>query len=507
LLQHEEIDAAPARSPLESSTAQLKRSDRATDTTHVATVTRAPTRLSWAERLFGRSRAGVLVAEGSTLRAQVSARQNAGRAVIVWATAYLSLRPWATIDHAVVLALFVTGSWTLIGHRVAQAFRSMTFAVGPFAVSAVTSIIGVGVMSALGYWLPHWAVGQRALALVGITTFAGVGMWDAIVQRAARAPRRVLVVGGGAPTTRLLADLAREPEAGLHVIGVVDDSFDEVLSASVPYWGPLHALPSSVRRLAPDLVVVAVPKGRPEVFAQLLGVADAGFQVVGLPEIYEFAFGRLPVEDLTSAWFMSVLHAYNRPTNRLTKRTFDVVVAFVGLLVTLVVLPAIALLVKRTRGPLLYRQERLGENGETFTILKFRSMRVDAEAPGEAQWAATNDPRVIPGGRLLRLLRIDELPQLWNVLRGEMSIVGPRPERPEFISQLQAGVPFWTHRHLLKPGITGWAQIRAGYAADALGTIEKLSYDLWYLRHRSLVLDVMICLKTLPRMATFRGAR
>ena len=111
------------------------------------------------------------------------------------------------------------------------------------------------------------------------------------------------------------------------------------------------------------------------------------------------------------------------------------------------------------------------------------------------------------GGRLLRLLRFDELPQLWNVLRGEMSIVGPRPERPEFLEHLEAEVPFWTQRHLLRPGITGWAQIRAAYAADALGTAEKLSYDLWYLRHRSLVLDAIICLKTFPRMAIFRGAR
>jgi exopolysaccharide biosynthesis polyprenyl glycosylphosphotransferase len=467
----------------------------------VATVTRASTRPALAVSPAAE------IAGGAALRGRVSSRQNAGRAVVVWAGAYLSIRPWSPAAQAAGEALVVTALWSTIGFRVIQMYRSMTFAVGAFAVSAVTSILGVGAASALGYWFPGIAIDQQALAVLGLSTFLCAGAWDTAVQRAARAPRRVLVVGGGSPTARLLADLAREPGAGLTVIGVVDDLVDDSVVARVPHCGTLRALPSTVRRLSPDLVVVAVPKGRPEVFAHLLGVADAGFQVVGLPEVYEFAFGRLPVEDLTSAWFMSVLHAYNRPTNRLTKRTFDVVVAAVGLVVALPLVPAIALVVKRTRGPLLYRQERLGENGKTFTILKFRSMRVDAEAPGEVQWASTDDPRVIPGGRLLRLVRIDELPQLWNVLRGEMSIVGPRPERPEFIAQLQAGVPFWTHRHLLKPGITGWAQIRAGYAADTLGTVEKLSYDLWYLRHRSLVLDVMICLKTLPRMATFRGAR
>ena len=253
--------------------------------------------------------------------------------------------------------------------------------------------------------------------------------------------------------------------------------------------------------------MIAVQRGRPEVFGELLNAADAGFQVVGLPEIYEFAFGRLPVEELTPAWFMSVLHAYNRPSSRLAKRTFDVVVALLGILATVPLLPFIVVLVKRTRGPLFYRQERLGEHGQIFTMIKFRSMRSDAEATGVAQWASENDPRIIPGGRLMRLLRLDELPQLWNVLRGEMSIVGPRPERPEFLEHLEAEVPFWTQRHLLRPGITGWAQIRAAYAADALGTVEKLSYDLWYLRHRSLVLDGIICLKTFPRMALFRGAR
>jgi exopolysaccharide biosynthesis polyprenyl glycosylphosphotransferase len=426
---------------------------------------------------------------------------------MVWMTAYVALRLSAGAEGAALEASVAAVIWSAIGHRAAQASRAMRFAVGVFAVSAITSLGGIAALSVIGFWISGLSVDHRTLFLVALTTFVGAGVWDFAVHRAASAPRRVLLVGGGASTARLLTDLALERDSGLDVVGIVDDEVDESIDISVPYCGPLKTLPAVVRRLAPDLVVVAVPTGRPEVFEQLLGVADAGFQMVGLPEIYEFAFGRLPVEDLTSAWFMSVLHAYNRPANRLAKRVFDIVVAIVGLAVTALILPAIVILVKNSRGPLLYKQQRLGENGRPFEILKFRSMRTDAETAGHAQWASTNDPRVIWGGLLLRRLRIDELPQLWNVLRGEMSIVGPRPERPEFIEHLQAGVPFWTHRHLLRPGITGWAQIRAGYAADALGTVEKLSYDLWYLRHRSLVLDVMICLKTFPRMAMLRGSR
>ncbi len=159
------------------------------------------------------------------------------------------------------------------------------------------------------------------------------------------------------------------------------------------------------------------------------------------------------------------------------------------------------------RGPVLFRQMRLGEGGRTFEMLKFRTMVVDAERQGRARWAVDNDPRVTRVGRVLRKARLDELPQLWNVLRGEMSIVGPRPERPEFMEELAEGVPFWTRRHLLKPGITGWAQVRHHYTSDVTGTAEKLGYDLYYLKHRSLFLDLAIVLKTARTVVSGSGAR
>jgi exopolysaccharide biosynthesis polyprenyl glycosylphosphotransferase len=442
----------------------------------------------------------------SSSHARIARRQVAAHLVLAWAIAYLVLRFSSDMGTAAEQALLVSVVWLAIWHRVAQAFRVMAFAVGPFALAITTSVFGALTISALGFWVPSLGFESGSLVLVALATAAGVGLWDYVASRASTAPRRILVVGAGEPTSRLLDDLDRESASGLTVVAIVGDE-QSTGAAGALHVAPLANLESVVRSFRPDLVVVAVPTGRPAVFAQLLEVADSGFQVVGLPEIYEVAFGRLPVSDLTSAWFMSVLHAYQRPSNRLAKRTFDIVVAVFGLLIALPLLPAIIVVVRRTKGPLLYRQRRLGEHGREFTMLKFRSMRVDAEASGEALWASTNDPRVIPGGRFLRLLRLDELPQLWNVVKGEMSIVGPRPERPEFVRLLRSEVPFWTQRHLLKPGITGWAQIRSGYAADALGAVEKLSYDLWYLRHRNILLDATICLKTLPRMAMFRGAR
>jgi lipopolysaccharide/colanic/teichoic acid biosynthesis glycosyltransferase len=229
-------------------------------------------------------------------------------------------------------------------------------------------------------------------------------------------------------------------------------------------------------------------------------ILDAGLvhvRVITLHGFYEHVMGRVPLADLSPNWFMSVLHLYQRPYSRYTKRAFDFLSAVLGLICLAPLLAFGVVLVRLSgSGSILYRQVRLGERGRPFEILKFRTMVPGAEEPGAARWAEADDPRVTWAGRLLRRVHIDELPQLWNVLRGEMSIVGPRPERPEFLSLLEREVPFWTRRHLVKPGITGWAQVQAGYAADVASAGEKLSYDLYYLKHRSLALDLAIAVKT-----------
>jgi lipopolysaccharide/colanic/teichoic acid biosynthesis glycosyltransferase len=200
---------------------------------------------------------------------------------------------------------------------------------------------------------------------------------------------------------------------------------------------------------------------------------------------------------------MSVLHFYQSPYSRFVKRATDLAGVVLIVLLVLPLFPLLSLLVLSTRGPVVLRQTRIGEHGRPFTIYKFRTMYADAERPGQAVWASVDDPRVTRTGRLMRRFRLDELPQVVNVVRGDMSIVGPRPERPEFIEELRETVPFWSRRHLVKPGITGWAQIKRGYTADAQGTVEKLSYDLWYIRHRSLTVDAAICARTL--WAALRG--
>jgi lipopolysaccharide/colanic/teichoic acid biosynthesis glycosyltransferase len=245
----------------------------------------------------------------------------------------------------------------------------------------------------------------------------------------------------------------------------------------------------------PDIIVFADEHSCSDGVERLLDITDRRFRVVGLTSFYEYAFGCVPVSQLTPLWFMSLLHVRQRAPRRPSKRLFDVVVAGVGLVLTALLLPLFALAIKCTPGPVIYRQTRVGERGRRFTMYKLRTMTARAEEGG-AVFAQASDPRCTRVGRLLRQTHLDELPQLWNVLRGDMSIVGPRPERPELIAMLEQGVPFWSRRLLLKPGMTGWAQVRSGYASDCEGAADKLSHDFWYMRHGNLAIDVAVCLQT-----------
>jgi exopolysaccharide biosynthesis polyprenyl glycosylphosphotransferase len=419
---------------------------------------------------------------------------TAGRFGAVWLPAYSLLTSRApSLQSAVLLATVVAWVWFVTLHKAFAAARLTLLSLGPAVAAAMGTVTGAVGVSALGLWVDLHVPAPVLLEMTG-AVFILSWAWEGLVHRSLAGRRRVLVIGeeeGG-------AELARELEtssAPFDLVALIDH---ERLDDIAPW----------VEGERPDIVVLASVDTRPEAFDRLLDVAGAGFKVVGLPEFYEHAFGRVPVATLKPSWFMNVLHLYQRPYTRFAKRALDVAVAVVALMATSWLFPLLWLLVRQTGGPgpVIFRQTRLGEGGKRFTIYKFRTMRNDAEVAG-AVWAAHDDPRVTSCGKLMRKTRLDELPQLWNVLKGDMSIVGPRPERPEFLDQLRDAVPFWTRRHLVKPGITGWAQVRRGYTADAEGTADKLSYDLWYLRHRSLVIDLAVCVKTFSTIFTGAGAR
>jgi exopolysaccharide biosynthesis polyprenyl glycosylphosphotransferase len=418
-----------------------------------------------------------------------------GRFGVVWLPAYAFLSSRApSLSEAVLLATVMGLVWFLALQKTFDAARLTLLSLGPAVAAAIGTVMGTLAVSSLSFWI-DLHLSALHIVEVSVGVFVLSWAWEALVHRSIAGRRRVLVIGSGEGGATLAEHVRSDDDAPFDVIGVIDDEHVDTIGTMVDQHRP-------------DIVVLASHDVRPEAFECLLDVAGLGFKLVGLSEFYEHAFGRVPVETLRPTWFMNVLHLYQRPYTRFAKRAFDIVVASFGLLTVSWLLPILWLLVRKTGGPgpVIFTQTRLGEGGKHFTIYKFRSMRIDAEVTG-AVWASENDPRITKTGKLMRKTRLDELPQLVNVLRGDMSIVGPRPERPEFLEQLQDAVPFWSRRHLVKPGITGWAQVRRGYTADAEGTADKLSYDLWYLRHRSLVIDLAVCIKTFTTLVTGSGAR
>jgi exopolysaccharide biosynthesis polyprenyl glycosylphosphotransferase len=417
---------------------------------------------------------------------------------LVFGIAWASGAPIANASAAGFAAAL---AWGAALHTAECTLRPVRVATGCLGHTVLGTLAGFIIVSAAALWLPLLELSLEELAAMAIAVFVIAAVWEIAIARIARPPTRVLLVGMTPSSRDLMEALAQQGrrETAFNVIGFVDDTASADAIAGRPLLGRLADLEQVVSDERPHLVLVGVPRGRLEVFARLARVAGLDFQVLGLPEFYEQAFGRLPVRHMTEAWFMSLLHPYQRPYSASVKRTFDLVVAAGASVLMAPLFLLIAVLVCRTPGGIIYRQVRLGKGGRPFTMYKFRTMPGDAEA-GEAVWSTFGDSRVTAVGRVLRRTRFDELPQLWNVLRGEMSIVGPRPERPEFLELLAETIPFWTRRHLLKPGITGWAQINSGYASDCDTTERKLAYDLWYLRHRSLVVDFLICVRTLPRL-------
>jgi exopolysaccharide biosynthesis polyprenyl glycosylphosphotransferase len=401
-----------------------------------------------------------------------------------------------------VIAGIAAAIWFAALRRSYSAMDLSARALGIGIASGIGVLMGLAAVSLLDFWLP--GVGLEMGQLLFMT--AGVFVASASSQGLARrfkSRRRVLIVGTVDGGTELLLDLARDPGLPFDCIGVVEDDTTH-RPGNALHRGTMPELSEIVMRERPDLIVLGDGPCRAQALPHLLNSASVDFHVVGIDQFYEHVFGKVPVKHMSPIWFMSVLHLYQRPYSRITKRIFDLALALIGLAVAAPLFPVLALLVWLSGpGPIIFRQVRLGEGGKTFEMLKFRTMVDAAEEDGRPLWAAEDDARVTRVGSFMRSTRLDELPQLWNVIRGDMSFVGPRPERPEFLNLLHSEVPFWTSRHLVKPGITGWAQVHLGYTSDTAGAAEKLSYDLYYLRHRSVLLDVAIVAST--TRTVFRG--
>jgi lipopolysaccharide/colanic/teichoic acid biosynthesis glycosyltransferase len=257
-----------------------------------------------------------------------------------------------------------------------------------------------------------------------------------------------------------------------------------------------------------DLIVAILGPMDGEMFQAILDAQERGIQITRMPVAYEELLGRLPIKHLEADWILRSFVDELRVSTLYTliKRILDIFGALLGSFIFLLVAPwvAIAILIESGR-PILFVQDRLGQGGRLYGTVKFRTMRQDAESDGAAQWAQESDPRTTKVGGILRKTHLDEFPQFWNVLRGEMSIVGPRPERPELVVELEQQIPFYRARLLTKPGITGWAQVNYGKGASIEGSAEKLEYDLYYIKHRTITMDLWIILRTTGSMIGFKG--
>lgn len=439
--------------------------------------------------------------------------------------------PWLDAPGALIAnwRWFVTLAvlWWIVA-QLAETYDLARAASAPYSILAAAPAAAV---TALIYqWIPVItpSLTSRKLSLIfGLLAVGLIALWRGIyavlfVQPAFE--RRLLVLGAGWAGRALAEALKhgaddRTPNpyrgTGLRIIGFIDDAAEAGVAqtvAGIPILGTSADLPRLACEQNVDEVVLAITHRntiRQEAFDALLACREQGRRVTTMPSLYERLLGRVPVEhvgrNLNAVLPIDERGAAERIFH-VFKRVGDIVIALLALLPLALALPIVALTNALTSpGPLFYRQVRVGKAGRHFQVLKFRTMRPDAERSTGAVWAGRDDPRVTPAGRWLRKSRLDELPQVLNVLRGEMSLIGPRPERPEFVDRLARVIPFYRARHAVQPGITGWAQVRFGYGNTIEDARTKLEYDLYYVRHSGFYLDAMIALKTVAVMFKLQG--
>jgi sugar transferase (PEP-CTERM system associated) len=322
--------------------------------------------------------------------------------------------------------------------------------------------------------------------------------------------QRILLLGTNDLVLEIARHLAGHPEHGMRVVGCVEvEPTGAALPDGLARLGSAADLGELASRARPDCIVVGTRERRGHVpMMQLLELRFSGIKVEEAATTFEKLFKRVSLHELRPGQFVYSGELGPRPGQVALQLAYSSLIALFGVICLSPVMLLVALAVKLTsRGPALYRQSRVGWKGKPFTLYKFRSMYENAEAATGAVWAMKDDPRVTPVGRWLRRLRLDELPQFLNILRGEMSLVGPRPERPEFVARLTEQIPFYRQRHCVRPGITGWAQINHKYGDSMEEAARKLEYDLYYIKNLSPALDAFILFHTLKTMILSRGAR
>jgi len=449
---------------------------------------------------------------------------GAGEAVILIAAIYVSvsvslleINPtarllvgpiWTKALAYLLFMMLIMAAAGLYQRGLREEPRGMALRIG------VAMIIGSLIMATLGAFIPQLNIGKRALIFAFAFSFVGVSLFRILVYRyldTAYFKRRVLVLGAGELAAQVERLRRRSDWQDMLLLGYVPIPGEYAVVSPEKLLPIQSTLRDLARELRADEIVVAIgDRRRYFPIRDILDCKMTGIQIVDVVGFFERQTGRINVDALNPSTMVFADGFIQAVLKTYVHRVFDLLISISVLIITLPIMLVAAILIwleSRCREPVLYRQTRVGRNGKLFRILKFRSMSVDAEGSGGARWAVPGDSRITAIGGLLRKSRIDELPQLINVLKGDMSFVGPRPERPEFVDDLVNEIPFYDLRHRVNPGITGWAQICYPYGASSDDAKDKLEYDLYYIKNYSLFLDLTILIQTVQVILWGKGAR
>lgn len=387
--------------------------------------------------------------------------------------------------------------------------------LGLLARQSIGFVMGSIAVTFVFYLAPQIFIGRGVIGVALLISFPIVALGRSLFFRMVDIKalrRRVLVLGAGRRAAKIVNQMRRRVDRrGFVVVGYLPVEGEATSVSEEFLLDNSEGLYEIVLRLQINEVVIATEDRRGQLpMPDLLACKQDGVVITNLITFFEREQGKVKLSLIDPSWLVFSNGFDATPLRKMSKRLFDVC-ATVFLLVfswPLMLLTVLAIWIESGSGaPILYRQERVGERGKTFQLIKFRSMRVDAEKDGVARWASKEDDRVTRAGRFIRKVRIDELPQLWNVLRGDMSLIGPRPERPRFVEELEKKIQYYALRHCVKPGLAGWAQLNYPYGADEKDAAEKLKYDLFYVKNHNFMLDLIILIQTFEVVLFRRGAR
>jgi len=373
--------------------------------------------------------------------------------------------------------------------------------------------LGTVALSLFFYLFPSLFLGRGVLLLAEVISFVGIALIRNVIFFSGSTifKKRILVLGAGERAASITELRRKSDQVGFSIVGYVHvrGEKDVVEQKNVIYLNS-SLLDFCVDENIDEIVIAINDRRKTLPMAELLDCKMSGVDIVDVLQFFERETSKIKLDHLHPSYLLYSDGFQQGIARQNIKRLFDVSISSIFLLLTWPIMAITSLLIMLESGfrqPILYRQVRVGEDGRPFQVLKFRSMRTDAEKNGKAQWAVKNDSRITKVGGFIRKVRIDELPQIFNVFKGNMSFVGPRPERPEFVGELSDKIPYFNERHRIKPGITGWAQLSYPYGASEKDSLEKLQYDLYYVKNHSLFLDFLILLQTVEVILFSRGAR